>query len=183
MKDAANILFFEICTKKISDVWLEKYDVWLGFRQCHTAYDCWNVHPLQIWVNTSIRLKRTFLRFSYFLCDTYLFATGELLEKNIKHSQFSVQHRLIRWWRMLLRIAPIPAKFFQKPSRHVRHARICGFVIFLQFVIFITKSVTFILKNIIFIHLIFNTLNLFYAWFSRKDFVYLPLWIVNIFYY
>ena len=63
------------------------------------------------------------------------------------------------------------AKIFQNSHRPTLRVDARGFAIFLQSAILFTKTTSFKSKNIIFIYLIFNKLNIIFGCFSRKDFV------------
>ena len=63
------------------------------------------------------------------------------------------------------------AKIFQNHHRPTLRVDARGFAIFLQSAILFTKTTSFKSKNVIFIYLIFNKLNIIFGCFSRKDFV------------
>jgi len=62
------------------------------------------------------------------------------------------------------------AKFFQITAQSTQRVALFCFDHFSQFAFFITKTATYILKNIIFIYLIFNELNYFSSLILSKKF-------------
>ena len=71
-------------------------------------------------------------------------------------------------------------KIFQNPSRFTWGRGMYSLAFFLQFAIFITKTTSFISKNVIFIILIFSELNILHAWFVCFNFVILQARIFKI---